>query len=264
MNMIRKKPLAVVVFLLFIGLVIAPSSIAKAQTEKAELQVVLQTDKINYQIGEPVEISIYVENHGDTDITIVFPSSQKADFWICDFYLWSWDKFFLTMPTPVTIPSGMQVLLLNERWEQVDFSGNQVPPGSYEITGWMVQSEQYPAIYAQPVQIHIGSDLHVAVHGGLGITVSVTNSGEFPVDAIHCAVSVDWGIFGLMNATKNKYVDHLNVSESFSTTIVFFGFGPVRLTVVVTSPNAEMVVREGRMFVILIIVYPVIPPLSMV
>jgi hypothetical protein len=259
-----KKPLAVVVFLLFIGLVIVPCGILRAKTEKDELRVVLQTDKINYQIGEPVDISIYVENQGDEDITIVFPSAQKADFRISDCYLWSWDKVFIPIQTTLTIPSGMQVSLLSERWEQVDSSGNQVPPGALSITGWMVQSEQYPAMYAQPMQIRIGSDLHVAVHGGLGIIVSVINDGDFPVDAIQCAVSVDWGLLGLMNATKNKYVDHLNVSESFSSTLVFFGFGPVHLTIRVTSSNAEMVVKEGQMFVMLIIVYPVIPPLSMV
>lgn len=251
-------------FSYLLDLLLPPSSIAKAQTEKDELRVVLQTDKSSYQIGEPINISIYIENRGDEDITVTFYSTQTADYRISNIYQWSCGQVFIPMVIPLTIPSGDRVQLLNDRWTQEDFSGNQVPPGSYDITGWMVQSEQYPAIYAQPVQIHIGSDLHVAVHGGLGITVLVTNSGEFPVDAIHCAVSVDWGIFGLMNATKNKYVDHLNVSESFSTTIVFFGFGPVRLTVVVTSSNAEMVVREGRMFVILIIVYPVIPPLSMV
>jgi hypothetical protein len=219
---------------------------------------------MNYQIGEPVDISLYVENQGDEDITIVFPSTQKADFQISHYYLWSRGKVFITMPTPVTIPSGKRVFLLNDSWEQVDFSGNQVPPGSLSITGWMVQSEQYPAMSAQPMQIRIGSDLHVAVHGGLGITVSVINDGDFPVDAIQCAVSVDWGLFGLMNATKNKYVDHLNVSESFSSNIIFFGFGPVYLTIRVTSSNAEMVVKEGQMFVMLIIVYPVIPPLAIV
>lgn len=92
-----------------------PSSIAKAQTEKDELRVVLQTDKSSYQIGEPINISIYIENRGDEDIAVTFYSTQKADFWISDCYLWSWDKVFLAIQTSVTIPSGMQVLLLNER-----------------------------------------------------------------------------------------------------------------------------------------------------
>jgi hypothetical protein len=258
------KCLAVGIILLFIGVAVAPSinlSVVKASDED-DLIVVLQTDKLNYQMGEPVEISIYAENHGNTNITVVFPTTQKADFWVSESYLWSGGKVFLTIPTPVTIPSYARVCLLNDSWEQVDFSGNKVPPRSYEITGWMVQSMQYPPIYAQPINIRIGSKIEIGVHGGLGVTLSMTNVGLFNTTDVKGNVSIKGGIFGLINLSESFDVDSLVVNESISKTFHPVGFGPIKIDIIVSASDAEELIREGRMTVIFFLVYPIIPPIK--
>ncbi len=257
----KRKWLAIGIILLFVGVTIAPTinfNTVKASTDD-DLIVVLQTDKLNYQMGESVEISIYVENHGNTDITVVFPTTQKADFWVSESYLWSGGKFFVAMLTPVTIPSYTRVCLLNDSWEQVDFSGNQVPPRSYEITGWMVQSMQYPPIFAQPINIRIGSKIEIGVHGGIGVTISMTNVGLFNTTDVKGNVSIKGGIFGLINLSESFDVDSLVVNESISKTFHPVGFGPIKIDIIVSASNAEELNQEGRMFVILFLVYPIIP-----
>ena len=194
----------------------------------------------------------------------MFPSTQKADFWVSEFYLWSWDKVFLTIPTSVTIPSGMQALLLNERWEQVDFSGNQVPQGSYDISGWMVQSLQYPIIYAEPVTIRIGTEINIEIHGGIGATVSITNVGPFNATDVKGDIVIKGGALGFINLSESYCVDNLEVNESISKTLHPFGFGPIKIDIIASASNAEGSNLKGRMFVIFIIVYSIIPPLSMV
>jgi hypothetical protein len=259
---IIRKCLVVGIILLFVGIIVTPSINANNPETSLDddLVVVLQTDKFNYQMGESVEISIYVENHGNTNITVVFPTTQKADFLVSESYLWSGGKVFLTMLTPVTIPSGTRVCLLNDSWEQVDFSGNQVPPRSYEITGWMVQSMEYPPIYAQPINIRIGSKIEIGVHGGIGVIISMTNVGLINTTGVKGNVSIKGGIFGLINLSESFDVDSLVVNESISKTFHPVGFGPIKIDIIVSASNAEELNLEGRMSVIFFLVYPIIPP----
>lgn len=258
----KRKWLAIGITLLFVGVAIAPNINANNYEISLDndLVVVVQTDKFNYQMGESVEISIYVENHGNTNITVVFPTSQQADFWVSKSYLWSAGKVFLTMLTPVTIPSGKRVFLLNDSWEQVDFSGNQVSPRSYKINGWMVQSMEYPPIYAQPINIRIGSKIEIGVHGGIGVTISMTNVGLFNTTDVKGNASIKGGIFGLINLSESFDVDILAVNESVSKTFHPFGFGPIKIQMIVSASNVEELILEGKMSVILFLVYPIIPP----
>jgi hypothetical protein len=125
-----------------------------------DLKVTLETDNESYTIGEPIEVTIFVTNTGEEDITAEFPDTQKADFWVDwgDVYLWSADKYFAQVLTPVEIPSGETVELFSKNWEQVDYGGNQVPDGEYEIEGWMVESSyNYYPIFSNSVTISIGN-----------------------------------------------------------------------------------------------------------
>jgi hypothetical protein len=151
--------LAIGIILLLIGIALVPSRQADTPTtfSEDELIVIVKTDKHNYQIGEPVEISIYVQNHEDDDITIVFPTTKVADYSV-DHYLWSAGKFFLQIIIYFTISSGGQKLLFHDHWKQISNDGNQVPSGTYGISGWMAQSLDYPAVYAELVYINIGTE----------------------------------------------------------------------------------------------------------
>ncbi len=256
-----KRIIAAGIILLFIGVAVAPSinqSVVKASTDDDRV-VFLQTDKLNYLMGELVNISIYVENQGETDITIVFPTSQKADFWIGYNFLWSAGKVFTPMEITVTIPSGKRIYLLNDSWGQVDFGGDQVPPGQYSIDGWMVESYQYPEIHAEAADIWIGSQLEINVHGGIGVTISITDVGVFNITDLKGDLFIKGGLFDFINLTESFNVENLVVNESISKTFHPIGFGPIKIEIIVSASNADELNQERRMSVIFFLVYPIIP-----
>jgi Intracellular proteinase inhibitor len=258
--------LAIGIILLFVGIAIAPSINANNLRISLynDLIVVVQTDKLNYQIGEPVEISIYVENRGETDIIVTFPTSQKADFWIGHSFLWSAGKFFIPMSFTITIPIGKRIYLLNDSWEQVDLGGDQVPPGQYSIHGWMVESYQYTEIHAEAVDIRIGSKIEINVHGGIGVTISMTDVGVFNITNMKGDISLKGGLFGFINLTESIDVENLVVNESISKTFHPVGFGSIKMEIIVSADNVEIRNLEGRMTVILFLVYPIIPPYKII
>ena len=264
--MMKRKWFAIGIILLFVGVAIVPSINANnpRMSLDNDLIVVVQTDKLNYQIGEPVEISIYVENHGETDIIVVFPTSQKADFWIGHNFLWSAGKVFISMVFTVTIPSGKRIYLLNDGWEQVDLGGDQVRPGQYSINGWMVESYQYPEIHAEAVDIRIGSKLEINVHWGIGVTISMTDVGVFNITNVKGDVSLKGGLFGFINLTESFDVENLVVNESILKTFHPVGFGTIKMEIIVSASNVEELNLEGRMSVILFLVYPIIPPYKII
>ncbi len=146
-NLIKKGVVvAVICLLMFISFPATSSNNSQTVTMLNEdLVVTITTDKNMYDIGEPVEVTINVTNNGYEDVTLVFPDTQKADFSVDHhLYLWSYDKAFLQIITPITIPSDETVELLNDFWNQVDISGNQVPKGVYHIDGWMVEGIGHP------------------------------------------------------------------------------------------------------------------------
>ena len=124
------------------------------------LIVTVVTDKERYDIGEPIEVKIYVTNTGEEDVTLIFPTTQKADFWVNwgEIYQWSADKLFLQIFTPVTFPNGETVELFSKNWEKIDWLGNQVPVGKYQIEGWMVESIDTSPIFGNTVTITIGNN----------------------------------------------------------------------------------------------------------
>jgi hypothetical protein len=257
-----EKCLAVGIILLFVGVAVVPSINANNPKTSSdnELVVVVQTDKFYYQIGEPVNISIYVENHGDKDVNVVFYTSQMADYWIKYCFLWSLGKVFLQMPMFVAIPSGGQILLLNDRWAQVDSSGNKVIPGEYSIAGWMVQTNNYSKIYAEPVDFRIGTEINIGVHGGIGATVSITNKGPFDTTHIQGDILITGGVFGFINISKSFSAEYLGVNNSLSKTLHPLGVGPIEIEMSVYSSNTAVYILKAQMLVILFIVYPIIPP----
>jgi len=254
----NKKGLAVGIILLFVGVAVAPSINANnSKTSSDGLVVVVRTDKDIYQFGEPVEISIYVENHGNENITVVFPTTQMADFIVDNFcYQWSAGKVFLPTPISITIPSGGRVLLLNDRWTQVDLYGNQVRPGGHDITGWMVKSQNYPIIYAY-AHFWIGSELDIRVRGGINATIFITNVGPFDATNVRWIVSITGGVYGFINISKSFSADHMGVGETISKTLHPLGFGPVVIDMIAYAADVGIIYRERRMLVILFIVYPI-------
>jgi len=131
------------------------------------LEITVTTDHNMYRwIFEPVEITISIENQGEEDKTLTFPSSKNCDFIIRKglrrkipnllLYQWSLDKFFQQGFEYVTIPAG-ETWSQTLTWRQIGtflFSRlhYKVLPGTYYITG------QIPTIdrtYTDTVQIKI-------------------------------------------------------------------------------------------------------------
>ncbi|HVQ01201.1 MAG TPA: BsuPI-related putative proteinase inhibitor [Candidatus Thermoplasmatota archaeon] len=219
-----------------------------------DLVVVLETDKLNYQVGEPVHISIYVENHGATNVSFVFHSSLFGDYRINEGPPWSYGKYFIQTIFNFTLPSGGRLYLLNDTWNQGDSSGHHAPPGAYSIFGWMVETSDYPKIYAEPVYIWIGTRLQIETHAGLGAGVSITNVGVFNATNVTGNVSVRGGYFGHINLSKSFDVDNLVVNKSIFTTLFPFGLGPITIEISATSSTALRTELNEQLFVFLFLV----------
>lgn len=162
-NLVKKGLVIGIICLLMLVTIPMTVSIKTIILNNDNLVVTAITDKSNYLVGEPVVVTVWIKNIGDEDITIVFPSAQLADFNVYNegeiIYKWSSGKVFASVLTPVTIPCGVTVKLLEDEWEQIDSEGNQVPVGNYDIRGWMVWANNHPEIHAEPVYIRI-SDNH--------------------------------------------------------------------------------------------------------
>ena len=129
------------------------------------LSVTVTTDKNEYNIGEPVEITIFVTNWGVETVYIEFPSTCLGDFNVKNesgqqIYRWGSDHGCFYIVVPRTIYVGQTIELFNEYWNQLDFYGDQVSPGSYKVKGCMESfywegSTLYPEKYGPPVTITI-------------------------------------------------------------------------------------------------------------
>lgn len=160
------KPIASIIALTVIlsGAVMSANfDFSEKPNSKNSLYVTTTTDKTQYDVGEPVEVTIKVTNGDYEPVTIYFPDAQLADFEVsndtCGIYVWSHDKCFAQVIIPLTIGSYQTVDILTDYWLQVDFDENQVECGDYCIVGWMVDYfdafGDYPEIYGNSVHIRV-------------------------------------------------------------------------------------------------------------
>ena len=268
-NLLKKELVVGTIFLLLLATMpqIVCNGLPFATAYTDDLVVKVTTDKNKYDIGEPVEVTINVTNNGYEDVTLVFPDTQLADFSVNHYlYLWSYDKVFIPMITPKTIPSGETVELLNDYWNQVDISGNQVPKGVYHIDGWMVEGIGHPEIHGDPVFITIGEyspELEITkVKGGI-FSFTIKNVGD------ETAINVSWSIRfdgGIVHPREQHSFNNNNLAPDEERTIVFwlspipeysqlvFGIGRVKITMVANADNAEKVTKTTDGFIILLFV----------
>jgi len=126
------------------------------------LEMTVTTDYSLYGwISEPVKIMIAIENHGEEDQTLTFPTSKTCDFIVQNrfgrkIYRWSDDKAFQQAIKYVTIPAG-ETWSQNLTWKQIGtflfpLLHYKVLPGTYYITG---QIPTINRIYEDTVQIKI-------------------------------------------------------------------------------------------------------------
>jgi hypothetical protein len=104
------------------------------------LRSVLSTDRASYPRGEPVTLRFTVQNRGTAPVTLTFRSGQMYDFSVRrvgrEVWRWSHDRMFTQAIQEVVLRAGEE-RVFTERWNQRDFDGNLVPPGTYTAVGWL-------------------------------------------------------------------------------------------------------------------------------
>lgn len=262
-NLLKKELVVGTIFLLLLATIphIASNDLPSDTAYTDDLVVAVTTDKNKYNIGEPVEVTINVTNNGYEDVTLVFPNTQLADFSVDDYlYLWSYDRFFAAMITPITVPSGETVILLNDFWNQVDISGNQVPKGVYHIDGWMVEGIGHPEIHGDPVIITIGEyspkpefeiDYRPWYFGKLWFDIK--NVGDMDAINVNWSIAIDIYIIMIVppiiplpywNGTIP--ILPVNESERISSDGFIFGLGFPKIIITLNATNAEEVTSITR------------------
>jgi hypothetical protein len=108
------------------------------------LELVLETDKEDYLVGESVPLRFKVINTGIATVQFTFSSSQRFDFLVkhddTSIWKWSFGVYFLQVLSEITLPPG-ESLTYEAQWPQVDNTGNPVPTGIYEVTALLTSAE---------------------------------------------------------------------------------------------------------------------------
>lgn len=103
------------------------------QTSDNQLTLVMELDTNKYKTGQQMNVALRLTNGGDSEVVLVFPTSQTFDFQVLDeggreVYKWSSERFFLAAITTVTLKPG-------ETLEQSLAWAIDLEPGSYTVIG---------------------------------------------------------------------------------------------------------------------------------
>lgn len=98
----------------------------------------LELDKLSYEQGEPIEMTLRLVNCASRPITRTFPDAQRYDFSAKvqdgdELWRWSDGMAFAEVQGEETFESAEQ-LTFAETWDQTDGEGQQIEPGQYELT----------------------------------------------------------------------------------------------------------------------------------
>ncbi len=97
----------------------------------------LELDKLSYEQGEPVEMTLRLINCASEPITQTFPDAQRYDFVAKtgdDDEVWRWSNgmAFAEVQGEETYEPNEEITF-TETWDQLDSEGQQVEPGQYEL-----------------------------------------------------------------------------------------------------------------------------------
>ncbi len=107
-----------------------------ASTQVRGVQIELRLNKTMYRMGESVEIGLILTNPGVASADFQFSTGQMYDFIVFRngqvVWQWSYGRAFTQAFTTLTL-QPQETKVFNERWDQRDIHGLQVPPGDYEM-----------------------------------------------------------------------------------------------------------------------------------
>ncbi len=146
--MSKAKSLAQPVVLIILAIASSTLILGTPQTATADvsdLVVIVKTDKMFYDKGEPVNISVELANQGLSAVTLHFGSGCQGAFVIRDDMQVQYDlRLHIGCPlvlTELTLQPS-QATVYSFVWGQVDNSGNQVPvPARYTVEGIILSQE---------------------------------------------------------------------------------------------------------------------------
>lgn len=90
-------------------------------------------------LGKPVQLVLELKNLTDETLKLEFSSGKQYDFEVHDFnnqLVWNWSHghVFIQSYTTITLGPKEQIKFTPD-WDQKDNNGNQVPAGTYQVTG---------------------------------------------------------------------------------------------------------------------------------
>jgi len=140
MKMIILIIIVVVLFSSF-GLWLGASGNKTSEERNMNYGISISTDKMNYDVGEPIKMALKVFNYTQEDIVFYFNTSQRYDFIIEDeegskIWRWSQDKMFAKVLGEETLgPLNPEVTYTAE------YKG-KLSPGYYKVTGIFVANNR--------------------------------------------------------------------------------------------------------------------------
>lgn len=150
-----------IVLLLALAVAAAPGTPAVERIEGG-LRYEASIPKRSFGAGEPVEVTITIRNTGGSPASLTFPSGQQYDLLVRrprgdEIWRWSHDKAFIQVIRTVTIRPN-EPLTLKESWDQRDYQGRRVDPGTYEVIAFVTtrsEGSDRPAVQLPPLQFTI-------------------------------------------------------------------------------------------------------------
>ena len=74
---------------------------------------------------------------------------------------------------------------------------------------------------------------------GIGISATITNTGDMPATEVEWTIKATGGILGLVNGTTTDMIAQINAEESVTVPMsIVFGLGPITITAVAKASNS--------------------------
>ncbi len=152
-----------------------PTSFILNRRQPSDLTLSLTTNHPTYAPTDTAFITISITNNASSNLTLLYPSSQTADFTVKNadnttVFQWSQNQTFAQVLTSITIPPNTTKLLLNTTYDLTTNAGQTLTPGSYALQAWTTTTYAYgvppatpsafvtpsdPALYSVPAAIEL-------------------------------------------------------------------------------------------------------------
>ncbi len=131
--------LAIIVIMVFLslGLWLTASGNTTSEERNMNYGISMSTDKMDYDVGEPIMMTLKIFNHTEEEITFHFNTGQRYDFIIEDeegskIWRWSQDMMFTMVLGEETLgPTNTEIIYTAGYRDKLS-------PGYYKITGIFV------------------------------------------------------------------------------------------------------------------------------